>query len=141
MKSTRNLICKKLDLLEKNRNIHFSRFSIINFFERLVDEKGDESLDRLINNQNLLNQAFSQDIIIPNFLIDFIDLFNNQSDKIFDPFVNRESYIIRKNINGTGYAINESEIELIQFIYPKENTNYLLEMDYLLKLILIIINQ
>lgn len=118
MKSNRNLIWKKLDSLRGNRNIHFSRFSNINFFERLVDEDGDESLDRLINNQELLNQAFSQENIIPNFLIDFIDLFINQSDKIFDPWVNRESFLIRKNINGDGYIINESEHELIQFLYP-----------------------
>ena len=97
MKSSRDLIWEKLNSLRANRNIHFSRFSNINFFERLYDEVGNESLDRLINNQNLLNQAFSQEVIIPNFVIDFIDLFNNQSDKILDPCVNRESYIIRKN--------------------------------------------
>ena len=118
MKSSRDLIWEKLNSLRTNRNIHFSRFSNINFFERLLDEVGNESLDRLINNQNLMNQAFSQKVIIPNFVIDFIDLFNNQSDKILDPCVNRESYIIRKNKIATGYIINKSELELIQCLYP-----------------------
>lgn len=116
MKSTRNLIWEKLDSLRGNRNLN------INFIQRIINEQGYEFLERLFKSQHLRNQASSQEIITPNFLIDFIDLFVENGDRIIDPCTNRESYIIRKNKNGTGYTVSESEIELLNLIYP--NSKY-----------------
>jgi len=120
MKKVKELIWRKLadDRATESRN---PRFTDTKFLERVASEKGVDSLKKLMNNDKLFHQALSYGMVIPEYLIDFIDLFIDESDKIYDPWVTRDSYIVRKNSNGHGYYTTDAEIDLINFIRPAPN--------------------
>ena len=115
MSDIRTLIWDKLNADFRNGRLLNSRFTNIQFLEDLAKDYGIEKVEKLMDNQELFTHALSEQMIIPTFIYDFIDLFIEPNHRIFDPWLNRSSYLVKRNRNGEGYSINQSEIDLIEF--------------------------
>lgn len=104
---------------ELRSSVHFSgygRFSSISTLERIGNEIGIEHLKKVISDTKLFVTANSPMQIMPKFLYDFIELFENdfKPKSIFDPWLTRDSYpIIQNSQNFKGYTINQDEYDLL----------------------------
>ena len=80
------------------------------------NEIGIEHLKKVISDTKLFVTANSPMQIMPKFLYDFIELFENdfKPKSIFDPWLTRDSYpIIQNSQNFKGYTINQDEYDLL----------------------------
>lgn len=111
------LILQKTDELKKSGRFNgYGRFSSNSTLERIGNKFGIEELKKVISDTNLFTIASSPMQVMPNFLYNFIKLFENdlKPKNIFDPWLTRDSYPIIKNFqNFKGYTINQDEYELL----------------------------
>ena len=91
------------------------------FLERIAAENGMDSVEQIMADKELFQHAISEGMVIPDFLIEFIDFFVDKSDKLFDPWVTRDSYIARRKNSGVGFYRLEAEANLIREFNPDLN--------------------
>jgi hypothetical protein len=87
----------------------------------LAETKGVEYLKLILNDDKVYELATSNHFALPASAYKFIDLLCTGEGAVFDPWFSTNSYLFRKNVNGLGKAIMQSEIQLADLLEPKRN--------------------
>lgn len=125
LKDIKEVIWEKLNSKHRNSHARISRFSNVNFLERIGELYGRDFLEELLNKTDLIAATVSESFTIPKAVIQFIDLFveADQPQNVIDPWFNKESYLTYDKIKGKGFCPVQEEFAMIKELPLSKNIN------------------